>query len=153
MNKLKKKKKWKAKEKRIRFYGRTNVVCLSRVTALLWQRGSCNSMKLWAMSCRVIQGGRVIGGVLTKRHPLEEGMANHPSKLAMRTSWPDRKIWHQKMSSPGWKVSNMLLGKSGGQLLMAPERMQRPGQNGNDAQLWMRLVMKVKPDAAKNSIS
>ena len=26
------------------------------------------------------------------------------------------------MSSPVWKVSNMLLGKSGGQLLIAPEK-------------------------------
>ena len=31
------------------------------------------------------------------------------------------------MSSPGWKVSKMLLGKSGGQLLIAPERMKPSG--------------------------
>ena len=33
----------------------------------------------------------------------------------------------------------------------APERMKQLGQSGNDAQLWMRLVMKVKSDAVKNS--
>ena len=32
---------------------------------------------------------------------------------------------------PGWKVSNMLLGKSGRQLLTAPERMKEQGQKGN----------------------
>ena len=33
---------------------------------------------------------------------------------------------------PGWKVSNMLLGKIGGQLLIAPERMKQLGQSMND---------------------
>ena len=42
-------------------------------------------------------------------------------------------------------------GKSEGQLLTAPERMKQLGQSGNDAQLWMCLVMKVKSSAAKNS--
>ena len=48
------------------------------------------------------------------------------------------------MSPAGQKVSNMLPGKSGGQLLTAPERMKRLGQRRNDAQLWIFLVMKVK---------
>ena len=38
-------------------------------------------------------------------------------------------------SSPSWKVSNMLLDKSQGQLLIAPERIKRLGQSGHDAQL------------------
>ena len=41
----------------------------------------------------------------------------------------------------------MLLGKSNGQLLIAPERMRRLGQSGSDAQLWIYVVMKVKSDA------
>ena len=41
-----------------------------------------------------------------------------------------------KYESPRSKVSNMLLGKSGGELLIAPERMKWLGQNRNDAQLW-----------------
>ena len=40
------------------------------------------------------------------------------------------------MSPPGWKVSNMLLRKSGRQLLIAAERMKLLGQSGN-TQLWM----------------
>ena len=52
---------------------------------------------------------------------------------------------------PRSKVSSMLLGKSGGQLLIAPEGMQLLGQSGNDTQLWMCLVVKVKSDAVKNN--
>ena len=52
---------------------------------------------------------------------------------------------------PGRKVSNMLLGKSRGQLLIAAERMKQMGQSGNDAQLWMCVVEKVKFDAVKNN--
>ena len=44
---------------------------------------------------------------------------------------------------PGWKVSNTLLGKSRGQLIIAPVRMKRLGQGENDAQLWMCLVVRT----------
>ena len=47
----------------------------------------------------------------------------------------------------------MLLGKSRGQLLIAPEKMQWLRQSENDAHLWMCLVVKVKPDAIKNTIA
>ena len=53
----------------------------------------------------------------------------------------------------GQKVSSVLLGKSGGQLLIAPERMKRLGQSRNSALLCMCLVVKVKFDAAKNNIA
>ena len=57
------------------------------------------------------------------------------------------------MSSAGGKVSNMLLRKSGGKLLTAPERMKTLGQSRNDTQLWMCLVVKVKSSAVKNNIT
>ena len=41
----------------------------------------------------------------------------------------------QKMNPSSQKVSNVLLGKSRGQLLIVPERMKWLGRNGNDAQL------------------
>ena len=47
----------------------------------------------------------------------------------------------------------MLLGKSGGELPIAPEGMKQLGQNGNAAQLWMCLVVKVKSSATENSIA
>ena len=75
---------------------------------------------------------------LTKCGPLEKGMANHFSILVLRTPWTvwkGKKIQHWEMSTPGQEVSNILLGKSGGQLLIS--RMKRMSQSGNDAQLWM----------------
>ena len=57
-----------------------------------------------------------------------------------------------KDESPSQKVSNMLLGKRGEELLIASERMKWLGQSGNNAQFWMCLVMKVKSDAVKNRI-
>ena len=45
----------------------------------------------------------------------------------------------------------MLLAKTGGQLLIASERMKRMGQSRNNAQLWVCLVVKVKSDTVKNT--
>ena len=59
----------------------------------------------------------------------------------------------EKMSSPGQKVSSILLGKNGGQLLIAPERVKRLGQSRNSTQLWMCLVVNVKSSAVKNNIA
>ena len=54
----------------------------------------------------------------------------------------------------GRKVSSMLLGKSGGQLRIVPERMKRLGQNRSSTHLWMKyLVVKVKSDDVKNNIA
>ena len=70
-----------------------------------------------------------------------------------------QKIWHQKMSPwpppplPGWQVSNMLLGKSGRQLLIASERIKWLAQSRNDAQYWVCQVVKVKSNAVKSNIT
>ena len=53
--------------------------------------------------------------VLTKRGPLEKGMVNHFSILALRSPWTvtkGKKIWHWKMNSLGRYEPNMLLEKS-----------------------------------------
>ena len=50
-------------------------------------------------------------------------------------------------------MSNMLLGKSRGQLLITPVRIKSLGQNRNDDQPWMCLVVKVKSDSVKNNIA
>ena len=57
------------------------------------------------------------------------------------------------MGPPGQKVSNMLLRKRRGKLLIAPERNKCLGQSENDPQLWMFLVVKVKTYASKNNIA
>ena len=56
------------------------------------------------------------------------------------------------MNPPGQKVSSILLGKSKGKLLIAPERIKGLGQSRN-TQLWMCLGVKVKSDAIKNNIA
>ena len=48
-------------------------------------------------------------------------------------------------------MSDVLLEKSRGQLLIAPEGMKQLGQSRNDAQLWMCLVVKVKSSVPKNN--
>ena len=55
----------------------------------------------------------------------------------------------RRWAPPGLTMSNMLPG----QLLLAPERMKWLGQSGNDIQLWMCLVMKVKSNSVKSSIA
>ena len=55
----------------------------------------------------------------------------------------------EKRNSPGQKVSSILLGKNGGQLLIAPERVKRLSQSRNSTQLWMCLVVNVKSNAVK----
>ena len=50
-------------------------------------------------------------------------------------------------------MSNVLLGKNEGQLLIDTERMKQLGQSRNDAQLWMCLVVKVKSVAVENNIA
>ena len=47
----------------------------------------------------------------------------------------------------------MLLGKSRGQLLIAPETVKQLGQGRNDAHLWLCPVVKVKSNAIKNNIA
>jgi len=51
---------------------------------------------------------------------------------------------------PGQKMSNILPGERGGQLLIALEIMKQVDQSRNEAQLWMCLVMEVKSDAVSN---
>ena len=49
----------------------------------------------------------------------------------------------------------MLVGKSGGQLLIliAPVRMKQQGQSRSDVQVWMCRVVKVKSHVVKKNIA
>ena len=51
---------------------------------ITWTTALSNSMKLRAMPCRAMQDAQVWWRVLTKRGPLEKGMANHFTILASR---------------------------------------------------------------------
>ena len=52
---------------------------------------------------------------------------------------------------PSREVSNVLLGKSREQLLIAPGRKQQLGRSGSDAQLWICLMVKVKSCLKNNT--
>ena len=125
----------------------------TKLTKLItWITILSNSMKLWAMLCRATLDGRVMMGVLTKQSPLEKGEANHFSILTLGTPWTiwkSNKISHWKMNSPGQLVPNMLLEKS---RKIAPEGMKRLSQSGNNTQLLMCLVVRVKYHAVKNNM-
>ena len=54
------------------------------------------------------------------------------------------------MNSPGQYVPNMLLDIS---REVTPEKMKRWSQSKNNTQLWMWLVMEVKPNAVKSNIA
>ena len=54
------------------------------------------------------------------------------------------------MNSPGWEVHNMLLEKTAE---IAPEGLKMLSRRENDAQLWMCLGVKAKPNAVKNNIA
>ena len=57
------------------------------------------------------------------------------------------------MSCPGGKVASMLLRKTGGQLLIAPERMNPLGQSKKDTQLWRYVVVKAKSNTIQRNIA
>ena len=56
-----------------------------------------------------------------------------------------------KDKPPDQKMFDMLLGKSGRQLRIAPERRKQRGQSRNYVQLWMCLVVTVKSSVEKNN--
>ena len=88
--------------------------------------------------------------VLTKCGPVEKGMGNHFSILALRTQctvWKGKKIGHGKMNS---QVPNMLLKISGE---ITPDRMNRWSQSKKNTELRMWPVMEVKSDATKTNIT
>ena len=120
-----------------------------------WITALSTSMKPWAKLCRATQDAWVIVESSDKRGPLEKGMANHFSILALRTPWTVWKgkmigNWHWKMNSPCQQMPNMLQEKTWETI---PERMKRQSQNENTARLWMWLVREVKSDAVKNNIA
>ena len=112
---------------------------------LLWRRDLCNSMKLWVMPCKATQDGRVLTTWSTpggndkplQYSCLEDSMNSMKRQTEMTL----------EDELPGQKVSNMLLGKSRGQLLTAPERMKQRKRKWCLAGTC--LMVKVKSDAVR----
>ena len=108
------------------------------------------------MPCRPTHDRQVIVKSSDKIWSTGEGNGNPLQYSCLKNpmdSMKRQKVMALEDECPGQKVSNMLLGKSGGQLLIALERMKQIGQSRHNDQLWMCLVMKVKFDVVKNSIA
>ena len=124
---------------------------------LSWQRGLHNSMKLWVMPCMASQDrlGHSEEFWQNMVHWRREWqttpvfLPREPHEQYEKAKRYDTRRW----APPGWKVSNMLMGKSRRQLLTAPNRMKWLGHSGNNTQLWMCLVVKVKSNDEKNNIA
>ena len=126
-----------------------------KLTQLItWITALSNSIKLWAMLCRAAQVTRSWWRVLTKCGPLEKRIANHFSILALRIPWT---VWKGKIYMT---LKDELPRSIGVQYATWEEQRNSSRKNqkslhqsGNNAQLWMCLVVKVVSDAAKNNIA
>ena len=102
-------------------------------------------MKLQARPWRTTQDGRVIVKSSDKTWSTEERNGNPLQNSCCKNAVDGMKRQKDMMPEDQpllrWKVSDMLLGKSGE---ISPERMKRMGQSRNDAQVLMCLVVKVK---------
>ena len=88
---------------------------------------------------------------LTKRGPLEKGMVNHCSILALRTPWTvwkGKKIGHWETNSAGLQVPNMLLEISGE---ITPERMNNGAKAKTTLSCGCDWVMEARSDAVKSN--
>ena len=91
-----------------------NVLLSLKLPSSLWSHVSQPCVTQWSYDPCHVGPPKMDGSwwrVLTKHGPLEKGMGNHFSILALRvawTEWKGKKIWHSKLKPPGMQVSNML---------------------------------------------
>ena len=83
------------------------------------------------------------------------GVAITVNKSPKCSTWMQSQKWQNDLCLfPRQTIqyhSNTLLSR--GQLLVVPERMKWLSQSGNNVQLWMCLVVKLKSNAVKNDIA
>ena len=108
------------------------------------------------MLCRATQNRRVVVESSDKRQSTGGGNGK-PLQYSCHENTMNSMIRQKDMTlqdePPSLKVSTMILGKSRGQLAIAPERMKQLGQSRNNAHMGMFLVVKVKSDDIKNNIA
>ena len=104
-----------------------SLCCSLQLGIQMWSHGPKPCLTQWNYEPCRIEPPQMDGSwwrVLTKCGPVEKGVANHFSTLALRTAWTvwkGKKIGQWKMNFPGRQVLNMLLEKSGE---ITPERMK-----------------------------
>ena len=123
-----------------------------KLTKLItWTTALFNSMKLWAMPCRVTQDGRVMVKSSNKMWPTGVGNGKQLQYSCLENSMSSMKRQKGRTLKDElpW-VPNMLLEISGE---ITPGRMKRQSQRKNNTQLWMWPVIEAKSDAAKSNIA
>ena len=130
--------------------GRQNENTIRKLIKLItWTTALSNSLKLWAMLCRATQDcGELWQNVVNREgngKPHQYSCLENPMNSKKRQK--DRTL---KDELPRLVGANILLEIS---REITPERMRRPSQGKNNAQLCMWLVMEVKSDAVKNNIA
>ena len=115
--------------------------------SFLWQRGLHSSMKLAVMPRMATHDGWVIVKNSNNMWSTGEGNVNPLQYSCLESPMDNMK--RQKETTledepSNSEVFNMPLGKSRGQLPIAPGRMKLLGQRRNNTQLWMQLVGKVQ---------
>ena len=103
------------------------------------------------MPCGATQNGGVMMEKSDRMWSTGEGSGNPPQYPCLENPMDSmkRQKYRTLKHYPGWKVPNMLLENSE----VTPERVKRRSESKNSTQLWMWLVMEVKPDAVKNNIA
>ena len=92
--------------------------------------------------------------VLTICGPLEKGMVNHVSILALKTPWTEKsKRYETERWTPQVCRCPICYWEEQRNSRETPEGMKRLSQSRNNAQLWMFLVVKAKSNAVKNNIA
>ena len=124
--------------------------------SLVWQRGLCDSVMLWAMPCRATQDRWVI--VKSSDKTWSAGGGNGKPSQYICCENPTNYIkWEKDVTlrdePPGLEGIQYATAESKGQLPTAPERMEWLGQSRSNTQFQMCLVMKGKPSAVKNGIA
>ena len=121
-----------------------------------WQRALHNSTKLQTIPCKGTQDGWVIVKCSDKTQFTGGRNGNalqcscqEPHELYEKANRYDAGRW--EAHHPCLKVSNMLLRKSRGQLLISSTKNEVAGQSANNAYMWICLMVKVKSDAIKNN--
>ena len=92
----------------------------SWITFLSWRMDLCNSMKLWVMPCGAIQDEWIKVKVSDEMWPTERENGKPLLYSCLENPMNGKKMQKYMTledETPGWKVSNMLLEKSRGQLL------------------------------------
>ena len=128
----------------------------SWTTALSWQRGLHNSMKLWAMSFTATQDGRIIMKSSEKTWSTGGGNGNSLQYSCLENplnSMKRQKDMTLEDEPPRSEGIQYATGEELRAITNSSRQNEVAGLKRNDVQLWMCLVVKIKSNAVRNNIA